>query len=405
MKILQVNCVHKKGSTGKIAYDVHCELLKRGQESVICYGRGERVQEPLVYKTCPEWYSKANHLLSWITGLMYGGLFFSTNKLIRVIRKEKPDIVHLHCLNGYFVNIYRLIAWLKKHHIKTLLTLHAEFMHTANCGHALDCDKWLTGCGHCPRLKAETKSLFFDRTHDSWKKMKSAFDGFSELRITSVSPWLMSRAKQSPILSPFPHEVVLNGLDTSIFCRHDTAGLREKHNLSDQKIVFHATASFSDVANSFKGGDHIIALAKKFLGQNVVFIVAGPHPDDIQVPENMILLGTITDQKLLAQYYNLADVTVIASKKETFSMICAESLCCGTPVIGFRAGGPEQISLKEYSTFVEYGDLNALYSICQQYLYDEKQCDTAIYTKAASTYALTGMTNNYIEEYRKLLFD
>ena len=118
MKVLQVNCVYKKGSTGKIAYDIHKELLDRGQESVICYGRGEIIQEPFVYKTCSELYSKANHLWSWITGLMYGGLFFSTNKLIGIIKKENPDIVHLHCLNGYFVNIYRLISWLKKNKIK-----------------------------------------------------------------------------------------------------------------------------------------------------------------------------------------------------------------------------------------------------------------------------------------------
>ncbi len=403
MKVMQVNCVYKKGSTGKIVYDVHTELLSRGQESVICYGRGETVQEPFVHKTCLELYSKANHLWSWITGLMYGGLFFSTNKLIGIIKKEKPDIVHLHCLNGYFVNIYRLIAWLKKNKIKTLLTLHAEFMHTANCGHALDCEKWRTGCGNCPRLKAETKSLFWDRTHTSWKKMRAAFEGFDALRITSVSPWLMYRAKQSPILSGFPHEVVMNGLDTSVFCQKDASALREKHGLTDQKVVFHATASFSDEENSIKGGHHIIALAKKFTGQNVVFIVAGPHPQDIQVPENMILLGSVMDQKLLAQYYNLADVTVIASKKETFSLICAESLCCGTPVVGFRAGAPEQIALQEYSAFVEYGDLDALYAACRQYLNGEKSCDAGIFSKAAGTYACEEMTSNYIKEYHKLL--
>ena len=39
-------------------------------------------------------------------------------------------------------------------------------------------------------------------------------------------------------------------------------------------------------------------------------------------------------------------------------MVTAESLCCGTPVVGFKAGAPEQIAIKEFSEFVEYGDLN-----------------------------------------------
>ena len=127
MKILQVNCVYNKGSTGKIVHDIHTELQKRGIDSVVCYGRGKRVQEPNVYKTSGELYAKANNLWSRVTGLMYGGCFFSTSRLIAIIKKEQPDVVHLHCINGYFVNIYRLITWLKKSRIKTVLTLHAEF--------------------------------------------------------------------------------------------------------------------------------------------------------------------------------------------------------------------------------------------------------------------------------------
>lgn len=74
------------------------------------------------------------------------------------------------------------------------------------------------------------------------------------------------------------------------------------------------------------------------------------------------MLGKITDQELLAKYYSMADVTLLTSKKETFSMVTAESLCCGTPVVGFKAGAPEQIAIKEFSEFVEYGDLNSLYN-------------------------------------------
>ena len=114
MKVLQINSVYGKGSTGKITQDLHRALQDRGIDSVVCYGRGGKVREPGVYKTCGELYSKCNNLLSRFTGIMYGGCFFSTNRLIRIIQKEKPDVVHLQCINGYFVNIYRLVIWLKK---------------------------------------------------------------------------------------------------------------------------------------------------------------------------------------------------------------------------------------------------------------------------------------------------
>ena len=321
MKILQINCVYRKGSTGKITYDIHTELQNRGIESVVCYGRGEKNTEPNVYKTCGELYSKINNIISRCTGIMYGGCFFSTNKLISVIKRENPDIVHLQCINGYFVNIYRLITWLKKNNVKTVLTLHAEFMYTGNCGHALECDKWKTGCGSCPRLKSETKSLGRDATHRSWKKMQKAFDGFdnTNLVITSVSPWLMGRAKQSPILAKKRHCVVLNGVDTeSIFCPRQTEELRKKYEITDEKIIFHATPLFTPKTDYIKGGEYVIQLAKELQGKNIKIFVAGDYDDSIEKLDNVILLGKITDQKLLAQYYSLADVTLLTSKKETF---------------------------------------------------------------------------------------
>ena len=84
-------------------------------------------------------------------------------------------------------------------------------------------------------------------------------------------------------------------------------------------------------------------IAKRFVGQNVKFLVAGSYSADIEVSKNIILLGKVTDQKKLAKLYSLADMTLLTSRKETFSMVTVESLCCGTPVVGFRAGGPEQI--------------------------------------------------------------
>ncbi len=399
MKVLQVNCVYKKGSTGKIVHDIHTELKASGIESVVCYGRGAKIEEKGVYKTCGELYSKFNNLLSRITGIMYGGCFFSTNKLIRIIKREKPDIVHLHCLNGYFVNIYRLVTWLKKSKIKTVLTLHAEFMHTANCGHAYDCEKWKTGCGKCSVFKKETKSILFDRTATSWLRMKKAFEGFENLTVTSVSPWLMERAKLSPILCDKEHVVVMNGLDTDVFYPRDAKRLREKHGLTDEKIVFHATPSFSDSMNHFKGGYYVLELARLLEKENVKFFIAGPYEISGNVPENVVLLGRISEQNELAEYYSLANVTVIASKRETFSMICAESLCCGTPVVGFKAGGPEEISISEYSRFVEYGDIHSLSESLKTFLETSFKIEEISET-SHKKYSKIEMVHGYVSLYK-----
>lgn len=400
MKVLQINCVYKKGSTGKITYDIHTELQKHGIESVVCYGRGEKISEPNVYKTCGEVYSKFNNLLSRFSGVMYGGCYFSTQKLISIIKKENPEIVHLHCLNGYFVNIYRLISWLKKSGIKTVLTLHAEFMYTANCGHAFECEKWKTGCGKCDRFRQETRSLVFDRTRASWRKMEKAFENFEKLTIVSVSPWLKERAIQSPILADKKHCVILNGLDTETFKIYETNELRKRYDLQDEKIIFHATPVFSDEPTHIKGGYFVLELAKRLSDERVKFFVAGEYSKNLKCPKNVVLLGKISDQKELAQYYSMADVTLLTSKKETFSMVTAESLCCGTPVVGFKAGGPEQIAIPEYSSFVEYGNIDELErSIKKVYsnIYDRK----IIHSEAKNKYSEKKMNLKYIECYLK----
>ena len=132
MKILQVNVVYKKGSTGKIVYDIHKRLQEKNVESVVCYGRGQKIDDDNVYKTSSEILAKSNALKSRITGLQYNGSFIATKTLIDIIREEAPNIVHLHCINGYFVNIYELLEYLKNNDIKTVLTLHAEFMYTGS---------------------------------------------------------------------------------------------------------------------------------------------------------------------------------------------------------------------------------------------------------------------------------
>ena len=395
MRILQVNCVYKTGSTGKITADLHNALKKKGIESVVCYGRGKRVNEPNVYKTCGELYSKLNNLLSRFTGIMYGGCFFSTNRLISIIKKEKPDIVHLQCINGYFVNIYRLVNWLKKNNIKTVLTLHAEFMFTANCGYSFDCEGWKAGCGKCPKFKEETKSLLFDGTARSFKKMQKAFDGFKKenLVVASVSPWLMERAKQSPILAGKQHTAVMNGLDTSVFYPREAGTIKSELGIADEKIIFHVTPNFNN------DPDYINKLAEMLKGENVKIIAAGSYPENLKVPDNILLLGKVSDQNRLAELYSMADITVIASKRETFSMVCAESLCCGTPVAGFKAGGPEAISLDKYSRFVDYGDLKSLYTAVNDLLREARNGEK-ISKDASAAYGSRVMSENYINIYR-----
>ena len=398
MKILQVNCVYGKGSTGKIVQSLHQGLLEKGVDSVVYYGRGEVSNDPGAHKICGEKESNVYQIFTRLNGQIYSGCYLSTKKLIRAIQNEKPDIVHLQCINGFFTNIYKLVEWLKENHYKTVLTLHAEFMYTGTCGHSIDCEKWKTGCGDCPILQKEVHSIV-DGTHKSWMKMKNAFDGFAEnLKVISVSPWLMERAKSSPILGKFDHDTIFNGLNTDIFKRYET-DIKSSLGIAG-KMVFFAAPTFSVDKDHFKGGYFILQLAKKL--PEISFVVAGNYDKALNLPKNIYPLGHVNDQAVLAQWYSCADVTVLTSKRETFSLVVAESLACGTPVVGFKAGAPEMIAIPEFSSFVNYGDQQALEIELREWLNTLIDRDM-VAKKAESTYSVNYMVERYLQCYNRLL--
>ena len=80
-------------------------------------------------------------------------------------------------------------------------------------------------------------------------------------------------------------------------------------------------------------------------------------------------------------------------------MVTAESLCCGTPVVGFKAGAPEQIAISEYSKFVDYGQLNNLYHAIKSELKDNSKVDVIM---ASEMYSSETMCCGYINIYNLL---
>ena len=352
MKVLQINCVYGRGSTGILTRDLHEALLAQGESSIVIFGRGKSTWEDGVRHIGNELLSKCSGARAKLTGVMYGGCESRTAVILSRLRKEKPDVVHIQCVNGNFVNIFRLVTFLKNEDIPTVLTLHAEFMYTANCSHAYDCEKWMTGCGACPELRKQTHSLFADRTAQCWKRMYNAFEGFRRLVVVPVSPWQEARARRSPFFRNAGIHTIMNGVDLGIFQPNG-----QKAPCAIRRLLY-VTPHFDTKPGSTKGGEFLYPLAER-LGDAVRIRAAGVG-DWGTPPANVEVLGPVWDRQKLARLYAESDLTLLTSRRETFSMITAESLCCGTPVVGFRAGGPESIALPEYSRFCEPGNIEEM---------------------------------------------
>lgn len=361
MRILSINTVFSDGSTGKLLEDIHTRLERDGHESYIVYGLGKDITSDngRFYRTTSNFSAQQYRRIARFDGLKYNTAYFETLKLLKHIAKIKPDIVHIHCLNCGYVEPFVLLRWLGKHGYPVLVTHHADVTITANCDHAYNCELWKTGCKfNCKQLKNEDSYKLAALARLSWIQMRNAFSKITNLYATGVSKWMLERVMQSPFFMGSECRLVENGIDTSIFRYSEdcTNEMMDNCHAKGSKIILHVTPS---LLQPIKGGKFIFELAQRI--KDALFIIVGSRGERIDdIPDNVIIVPHIDSKQELASYYQKADLVLLTSKKESFSMVTAESQCCGTPVIGFKAGAPETIAIKEYSEFVEYSNIDSL---------------------------------------------
>lgn len=405
MKILIANWVYNWGSTGCIVRDLMMELTKLGHQVIVVTAQNRGTEDSRVYVvTTPKewrWFWRINRL--GLTSKFRGSTAVS-KRLLQHVDDYKPDVVNLHLLHGNRLNLYYLLEQLGRRNTKTVVTNHAELYYTGSCGHAYDCQKWISSeCRGCDDKKGATGSYIFANPHRNWRLMQRAFSFFKpeNLLFTAVSPWVKVRFLQSPIVKGFDCEVVLNGLDVNIFRPKDNFREIEKR-VGTSDFVLYVTASFNPILNyDVKGGYYLVKLAEAMPEQKFV-VVASSVAHAVALPKNIYVWGKAKDQNELAELYSAAQLTVLVSRRETFSMVTAESLCCGTPVVGFRAGGPETIAIPDYARFVEQKDVDGLMQVIknmQASSFDRR----SISDEARVKYSSAAMAKGYLTAYDKII--
>ena len=365
MRIVQVNVIYGHGSTGRIVESLHQEYLKQGHDAFVLYGRGQGQDGKRVFKTGYLWEAKLWRFIQLFTGNLLGGSPLSTSRLKRCIKKLNPDVVHLHCINGNMVNVYSLISWLRKRNIKTVITHHAMFLFSGGCG-LIPCDGFERGCGNCPHKQ----QFFGNRCGDPTKKNVARLQkcGIAKLNHVFVSPWLEGLAKRSVVLKDAKTTSIFNPIDTDVFSPKGP-----KHVLdSGMKYVFFPS---SLKGNAIKGAQFIDEIAKRL--EPLKLCVAVTEGAD-ESSHNVMDIGHISNPEEMAAWYRGAKATLVLSSVESFSMPVAESLCCGTPVVGFKCGGPESIETGGFGTFVKYGNIDALIEAIKATIENKKKPTASI---------------------------
>lgn len=297
-----------------------------------------KAQPAFEYDRIGSYFSRrVSVLLARLTG--YNGCFalIATLRYLSRLKKFAPDLIHIHTLHNSYINLPLLWAFIKKRHIPVVWTLHDCWAFTGQCPHyaMVHCEKWKTGCGGCPQVRAYPAACF-DRTRRMFRKKENMFTGVEDLQIVTPSCWLMEQVKAS-FLKEYPVTVINNGIDPEVFRPCDPSVVREKYPISPEKRIILGVAFGW---NDRKGLDVFVDLAGRLDSDKVQIILVGTDENvDRQLPETILSIHRTDSRDELAQIYSVADVFVNPTREDTFPTVNIEALACGTPVITFETGG------------------------------------------------------------------
>lgn len=356
MKVLQINSVCGYGSTGRIATDLYDTLKQEGHDCVIAYGRGTAPEGYQTIKIDSEWDVRMHGLKTRLTDREGFGSRKATERFIEKVKTYDPDVIHLHNLHGYFINIEVLFNYLKVANKKVIWTLHDCWAFTGHCTHFdyVGCTKWKTGCKKCPQTREYPKSLLLDHSRLNYQTKKELFTNVKNMTIVTPSHWLAGLVKES-LLGEYPVEVIHNGIDLEVF-KPTPSNFRERYHCEDKIMVLGVT----NVWSHRKGLDTFVQFSKELPDKFQIVLVGLSQKQVKQLSDNIIKIERTNSTRELAEIYTAADVFVNPTLEDNFPTTNLEALACGTPVITYDTGGSPECLSDKNDFIVKKNNVNQL---------------------------------------------
>jgi glycogen synthase len=264
-------------------------------------------------------YLKAGRLDLFLAGIFY----FPTNllRLVRMIRRERPDVVNLHFLGGPapFLLLARILL-----RFKYIISLHGD------------------------DVEGLARGSWFDR----WVFRTSLRRADA---VTACSRYLLSQAQAIEAGIAPKGRVIYNGVDLE--CRpvpgSTCSSILAVGRLMPKKgfdVLLHALAS----------------MGRELGAAHLVLIGDGPERDslrmlgsDLGLNERVEFLGALDHGKAMRAIIG-SQIVVIPSRQEPFGLVALEAMAAGKPVVATRVGGLPEVLDGADALLVEPDDPAAL---------------------------------------------
>lgn len=442
LRILQISTVDGGGGSEKMAWGFHQALRAKGNQAWMAVGhKNTEDQDVLVIPKgrcrtmwARTWLAVGNmvsglvgkvrgavrlyNLVYWIgqpkrwlgTRLGHENFDFPGTWKILELPPERPDIVHCCNLHGNYFDL-RVLPWLSRQ-VPVVMKPGDMWLLTGHCAHSLDCERWKSGCGHCPRIDIYP-AIRRDATAFNWQRKRQIY-ARSRLYFATRCRWLTDIMEQS-ILAPAITEtrVIPNGIDLAVFHPGDRNGARTMLGIPhDAKVLlFVGKAIRSNIFKDYQTLEAAVEqVADRLPGVSLLLICLGEKKQPEHIGGATVWsVGYQNDTGTVAEYYRAADIYVHAARADTFPNTVLEALACGTPVVATAVGGiPDQIEDGVTGFLVSRGDASHMAERIERLLHDtelQKRMGLCAAESARHRFDLNRQVDAYLEWYYEILAD
>lgn len=216
---------------------------------------------------------------------------------------------------------------------------------SGGCHFTGDCQRYKIGCGCCPAFNSNNQNDF---TAWNVQYRKKVYEKVKP--IVYGNQYMMNFYKESYLLKDARCELNPSAIiDTDVFKPLNIDPIRLKYGISEEKkyIVFFACHFLDDT----RKGIYYLIDALNILYDNlsgkineILIIMAGREYEKVNnlIPFESMGMGYVP-MNILPELFSISTLFVCPSINDAGPMMVGQSLCCGTPVVGFDMGSVKQL--------------------------------------------------------------
>lgn len=332
----------------------------------------------------------------------YFGEDITKNKALR-----ECDIINLHWINGAFLSLNSLEK-LKLLNKPIVWTQHDMWAFTGGCHYTAGCEKFITNCSNCPKLKFKFENDFSTKI---FNKKNKIFDQMN-LTIVSSSKWLAEEVLRSKLLSKRKTYVIPTPIDFGVYKPTNKEKVRIDLQLPlDKKLLLAGAMNLKDER---KGFHYLIEALQMIhdsnkLSLDIELVVFGKPDESVinKIPFKVHQLGSLKSEGKIMMAYNSVDIYLAPSLEDNLPNTVMEAMACGIPVVAFNVGGiPDMVDDGINGFLAKLKSSEELAKGIELILSDEelrKRFSLAARKKVTKNYDQKIIAEKYFEVYKSIL--